>query len=439
MGDGKIGMLLATCAGLAAIIGAGIFVLSGTAIALAGANALLAFVVVGVVAIIIALEIGELGSILPNTKGASYSYTYKAFGSELGFITGIVQYFSYSSGIAVIAIGFGSYLSSIFGITAAAYSFVFAIALIVALAVVNLIGIKSAVESDAVLVAIKVAVLLLFIGFALYFVLGGNWNPMNFQTTAEQGSISSLFAASIAIFFAYSGFQTVSTFTARVRGGPGKAALSILLSVVISIALYVLVVFALILLLPTNQYTVSVADPLALALQSVHAPSWLELLVAIGALIATASATIARILASSRVLYQMAADKLLPKQIATFNKKRDVAPNAIIISSIIGIVMLFSGNIYEIASISNFGLLFAYMMAGLALIHFRQRGKVGSFKMPGYPYLPAISIIALLGFMLGMPTESLVIGVILILSLIIIYYVLIEARHKKTIRRKLFA
>lgn len=437
MKDGKISMSLATGAGLAAIIGAGIFVLSGTTIALAGANALLAFVIVGIVAIIIALEIGELGSILPNTKGASYSYTYKAFGSELGFITGIVQYFSYSSGIAVIALGFGSYLASLLGITAAMYILGFSIALIIGLAIINLIGIKSAVESDFILVVIKMAVLLAFIGFALSFAFGGHFNPLNFQTTAQQGGIQSLFAASIAIFFAYAGFQTVSTFTARVRGGPRKAAMAILLSVIISIVLYVLVVLALILLLPTSQYSIS-PDPLASALVNANAPQWLMVIVGIGAIIATASATIARILSASRVLYQMAADRLLPKVLRDYNKKRDVAPNAVILSSAIGIVMLFSGNIYQIAAISNFGLLFAYMMAGLALIHYRKNGVVGEFRMPGYPYLPIIAIISLLLFMIGMPTISLLIGVVMVFSLIIIYYVLREVESKKIVRVKLF-
>ena len=96
----------ATAIGLGAIIGAGIFVLSGTAIALAGSYALVSFVLVGIIALIVALELGELGSIMPQEKGASYSYVRGAFGSELGFITGLLLYFSYVSSIPVIALGF---------------------------------------------------------------------------------------------------------------------------------------------------------------------------------------------------------------------------------------------------------------------------------------------------------------------------------------------
>ena len=138
----EISVWLATAVGLGAIIGAGIFVLSGTAIALAGADALIAFLLVGIVALIIALELGELGSLMPHEKGASYSYTYKAFGSELGFITGILRYVALATSISAIALGFGSYLSSVLGISISAYAIPFAIALIAVLAVVNMFGVE---------------------------------------------------------------------------------------------------------------------------------------------------------------------------------------------------------------------------------------------------------------------------------------------------------
>src|SRR5665647_1041455 len=125
-----ISVPIATAVGLGAIIGAGIFVLSGTSIALAGADALLAFIVVGRVAIILALEMGELSSLMPDVKGASYSYTYKAFGSRLGFVTGIFRYLSLAVSISVISLGFGAYLSSILGISGSTYSIPFAILLI---------------------------------------------------------------------------------------------------------------------------------------------------------------------------------------------------------------------------------------------------------------------------------------------------------------------
>jgi basic amino acid/polyamine antiporter, APA family len=437
-GKKSISVLVATAVGLGAIIGAGIFVLSGTAIALAGRNALLAFLLVGAVALIVGFELSELGSLMPKQKGASYSYTYKAFGSELGFITGILLYFSAATSISVVALGFGAYLSSIFGISLGIYPILFAIGLIFVLSIVNLLGIEKAAQTDFWLVALKIAILTIFIGFALFIAFGKSHPFINISTILPQNTgVAAFFAASVVIFFAYSGFQTISTFTTRIKGGSKGATKAIIWSIIISIIIYSLVVFALLMLLPASSYKIS-ADPLSFALKSIGAPTWLFLLVAVGALIATASATLAEILTSSRTLYQIGEDKLLPKLTRAFDKKHDAATNAIIISAVIAVIMLFSGNIYVIAAISNFGLLFSYLMSSFAVIHFRREKAKPTFKTPLYPVLPILAIIALMAFLIGLPKEALLIGMMLIISLIIVYYTLREYESKKPVRVKLF-
>jgi len=434
MAPEKISIPVALAVGLGAIIGAGIFVLSGTAIAIAGGYALLAFVLVGIVAIFVGLEIGELSSLMPNEAGASYSFVYKAFGSELGFVTGILLFFSYATSISVISLGFGSYLSSILAL-GNAFNIPFAILLIFVLSFLNILGIKKAAKSDAVLVAIKVSILLLFIIAALAISLSNKtFSTSNFSV--PNNALLSVFSASVVIFFAYSGFQSISTFTSRIRGKNG-AAKAIILATVISLILYVLVVFSLLALMPASEYKIS-GDPLSFALKASHAPQWLFITVDIGALIATTSATIAMILSSSRMLYQISKDKLLPKIFRRYNEESDVAVNSVIASAIIGVIMLFSGNIYTIAAISNFGLLFSYIMTSFALIHFRRSGSEASFSMPLYPYLTIITIIFLFAFLFGMPKESLLIGAILIILLLAIYYMLKEIKRKKPVMIKLF-
>lgn len=431
-----ISVKVATAVGLGAIIGAGIFVLSGTAIALAGSAALLAFVLVGVIALIVALELGELGSIMPNAEGGSYSYAYEAFGSELGFITGIMLYFAYASSIAPISLGFGSYFTSLLGLSSN-YSIVFAIVLILVLTVVNLLGVSKAAKADFGLVIIKISILLIFILFAVIFALS---NPSVAQTNftwAQAGGISSIFAASVVIFFAYSGFQAISTITKDVKGGGSGAAKAIVSSVVISIVLYVFVVVALLFLMPASQYSIS-SDPLSFALKTAGAPQWLFVIVSIGALIATTSAALAMILSSSRVLYQIGTDKLLPKIVRKYNQKTDVAVNGVLISAVIGIIMLFSGNIYVMASISNFGILFCYLMSSFALIHFRRKKTPATFKTPLYPVLSIAGIVGLIALLIGMPREALIFGIAMILSLIIVYYSLIEAESRKVEKIEIF-
>jgi APA family basic amino acid/polyamine antiporter len=443
MGDkNRISVVLATAIGLGAIIGAGIFVLSGTAIALAGRNALIAFALVGLVALIVGFELSELGSLMPNLSGGSYSYAYKAFGSELGFVTGILLYFSYATAIAVVALGFGSYLTSLLGISIAGYPIAFAIILIFVLSVVNIMGIRKAAKADFGLVIVKIAILAMFIAFAFIVAFSMKHPLINLTIQSPSTSgIGAIFAASVVIFFAYSGFQSISTLTKKIKGTYMGAAKAIIASIVISIILYVLVTFGLMLLVPASSFTIS-ADPLSFALKAASAPGWLFILVGIGALIATASATIADILTSSRVLKQISADGLLPKIAGVYNKKRDVATNGIIISAVIGVIMLFSGNIYVIAAISNFGLLFSYLMTSFAVLHFRtKKSKTpfnAPFKTPLYPYLPIISIVALMAFMIGLPNEALLIGVIFIIVLTVVYYLLMEYEGKKIIRVKLF-
>ena len=134
------------------------------------------------------------------------------------------------------------------------------------------------------------------------------------------------------------------------------------------------------------------------------------MLVDIGALIATTSAALAMMLSASRISYQISEDRLLPRVLRKFDMRRDVAVNGVILSAAIAVVTLFAGNIYVIAAISNFGLLFAYIMTCLALIHFRKSGRKAEIRMPGYPYLPIIAIVAMLAFLAGMPQVSLVIG-----------------------------
>jgi basic amino acid/polyamine antiporter, APA family len=445
----QISIAAATAVGLGAIIGAGIFALSGSAIAYAGAEALIAFVLVGIVVIMIALQTGELGSILPRVKGGPYSYVFSAFGSELGFITGIIYYFSIATSVSTITLSFGAYfISTVFQISNAAtitsLERIPAIVLIAFLTIINLLGIKKAVRADYLFVITKVVILLIFIGFAVYFAfLSGGSSLSNFTSsslgaTGTQGGIAGIFLACTAIIFAYSGFQVISTFTSRVKEGAKGAAKAIIASVLISIILYVSVIVALLLLRPASTFTVS-GDPLVSALYAVRAPTLLVILVGLGALVATTSASLALLLGASRTLFQISNDGLLPGTLRKFDKKKDVAYNGVLVTAAIAVITLFAGNVYIIAAISNFGLLFSWLMTSLAVIHFRRRyQRPIEFKSPFFPYLPILSIIAVLIFLATLPSPSLALGTVMILSLIILYYAQREIEDKKVIRVRLF-
>jgi APA family basic amino acid/polyamine antiporter len=347
-------------------------------------------------------------------------------------------YFSYASSIAPIALGFGSYLTSLSGVSATIYPVVFAIILILILTIVNVLGISKAAKADFGLVIVKICILILFIAFALLFAISeGSKVITHFTSGFQPGNLSGIFASSVVIFFAYSGFQAISTITKNVRGGGSGAARAIVASVLISMSLYIFVIVALLLLMPANLYTIS-SNPLSLALKAAGAPTWLFILVSVGALVATTSAALAMVLASSRMLHQIGSDKLLPKLVRKYDEKRDVAVNAVLISSAIGVIMFFSGDIYVMASISNFGLIFSYIIASFSLIHFRRSKAASTVKVPLYPFLSIAGIIGLMALLIGMPKEALIIGVAMILSLIVIYYTLVEAKSRKVEKIEIF-
>ncbi len=439
----------ALAVGLGGIIGAGIFVLSGTMISLSGTGALVAFILTGFVAVILALEMGELVSSMPNSTGASYSFVYNAFGSELGFITGISLYLSFAASVSAIALGFGSYLSSMVGISSYYFSHIFAIILIIALVGINLEGIAEAAKADLYIVTFKVAVLIIFIVFALLF---GHFLSTNISLPPVNGT-SGIFAASVIAMFAYAGFQSIATMAPHIKGGGRTAARAILVSVVISLVLYILVTLALLSLLPGSRFG-QVADPLSFALKNAAAPSWLFYLVDLAALAATTSATLAMMIAGSQLVFQLSSDGLLPKYFRKTNVKQGSPISAVGLTAGIGIMLMFAGNIYIIAAISNFGILFSYLLSGFALIKIRRARKhpeahskfienaklsmENVFEMPFFPYLPVVGIFMLIAFFFGFPTVALSAGIGLVLVCIIIYYALREDRDEPVVKVRFF-
>lgn len=439
----------AVAVGLGGIIGAGIFVLSGTMISLAGSGALLAFLLTGAVAVILALEMGELISSMPGTSGASYSFVYNSFGSEMGFITGISLYLSFVASVSAISLGFGSYLSSMIGLHSIFYPRMFAIFLIIALMGISLRGLAGAAKADLVIVVFKIGVLIVFIIFAFLF---GRFLHFNLSAPSAAG-VPGIFSASVIAMFAYAGFQSIATMAPNIKGGGSTAARAIMTAVLISLILYVLITISMLALVPAAKYGF-VADPLSFALKSASAPPWLFYLVDFAALAATTSATLAMIIAGSQLSFQLSKDGLLPSLFKKASRSEGAPITAVFLTGFIGMAIMFTGNIYIIAAISNFGVLFSYLMTGFAVIKIRRMMKnpikyrkfidqagissEAHFKMPFFPYLPIVGISMLIVFFFGFPAIALSIGVGLILVSMILYYALREDKDEPVIKVRFF-
>ncbi|BDC18666.1 amino acid permease [Acidianus sp. HS-5] len=394
----KLNLLEATAVGLGNIIGAGIFVMAGSIIYLAGPGALLSFIITGLLAMSIGLNSAELASKFPKTEGGVYSFAKLTMGDTVGFLVGWMRMISYSVSGAATALGFASYLPF------PSLDYLIAGLLIIILGLIYLAGLKLASEIETVLVIINIIGLVSFISFA---IIVGKFLPSHFTPIAPHGTQGILSGASLA-FFAYSGFNTIATLTPDVEDGERKVPKAIILSLIITSVLYILVVFSMLYILPWQIYGTQ-GNPLSFALQEIHAPYYVIILVSSTAVFATVTVTLSTIIATVRTLKQMADDDLIPRR---FSKN---LPSAVVVLGIM-VASLGLGNVELIGLVSNFGTVFSYVTTAAAVIISRRRGITGKFSSPAYPLLQILSIVLSLVVIASLGKDSLMLGA---LSLII--------------------
>ena len=432
----KLGLGIAIALCLGSILGDTLFMFAGVPIAQVGSQSIIAYIIVGIVIAVIATQLGELGSIMPHEKGGPYSYVSKSFGSELGFITGILLFIGYCAIVSATGLGFGGYLLSILGLSNGTAQTAIAIVIIILVSLVNLHGIKKMAELTRILLVIALLTAAAFVAFALMHVHAPSLGAI-FQNTPAQNGLGAFFVAVTSIVFAYSGFQVIVTLTDNIKGGGRAATETMVVSLLISMVVYIAVTLGLLLLIPSAQSTIT-AYPLLYALNYVNAPYLFSALIGVGSLFAMSAAMIAIVFSASRLVYQIGNDGLLPGITRSFDHRKSVAPSGIWISAAVSIALLFSGSLYTILSISNFGVLFSLLMACFALVNMHRRKRLGRFVAPFYPYLTLISIAACVVFLFGLPSQSLALGVVIIALILVTYYTLLEIRRKEVPRIKLF-
>jgi len=406
----KLSFTNAVAVGLGNIIGAGIFVMAGSAIGAAGPASLLAFVITAVLAITVGLNTAELSSRFPELEGGVYSFARATMGDTIGFLVGWFRLVAYAISGAAVALGFSSYLISV-GLPGWVY-FPAAVALIAVLTLIEAGGIKLASQMEVGLVAVKIVGLAVFL--VVVFALA-RFSASNFTPLFPTGAMGVLVAANIA-FFAYSGFNTIATLTPDVEDGGKTVPRAIIASIGISTALYVLVVFALLLALNWAAYGTA-SNPLSLALGSVGAPSAVSYAVDAAALAATLAVTLSMIIAGSRTMKQMGEDDLLPYRLGVGSK----TPAFVV--AIVMIASLGLGNVESIALVANFGVVFSYMLTGVQVAIARRKHTSTSFSSPGYPSVQAFSVVLSAAMLLGLGTQSLLVGVVTLMAGLVVHSV----------------
>lgn len=404
-----LGLWGAASIGIGAIIGAGIFVLSGVASGFAGPAVILSFLIAGLVAFLTALSSAELSSFITES-GGSYIYTHKAFGKFWGFLVGWMQSFDYIVGASAISVGFAGYFVYFAGIQATAQNVIIivAVAMPLILTFINLRGIREASGTNNMLVLTKVTALVLFIIVGLFFLVShGNYS--NYQPFYPKGFAGMLSGAAL-IFFAFIGFNTITVIAEEVKDPEKNVPRSLILAFLICTILYIGVAVVEVGLVNWKIIGTSNA-PLELALGVATNNIYLLKFVSISALFATASATMASILGGSRAVFSMARQGVIPGMLARISKNG--VPNfAVLISgaAIALIIIATKGNLELIASIFNFGTLMTFFFINMSLLQLRKKIPEANrtFKVPFYPVVPILGVISCFGLVFYLKANAII-------------------------------
>src|SRR6059058_4294614 len=333
-----LGALNLTMLGIGAIIGTGIFVLTGTVAAMnAGPAVVLSFVIAGVASIFAALCYSEFASLVPMA-GSAYTYGYATLGELVAWIIGWDLVLEYALGAVTVAIGWSGYVVSFLhdvgidvpcalagargtivachdGTQVAAVFNLPAVIIIGLVTTLLVIGIKESANFNNIIVFVKVGVVLLFIVGACHAINPANWHPFIPPNTGEAGHFgwSGVMRGAGIVFFAYIGFDAVSTAAQEAKNPQRDMPIGIIGSLLICTVLYILVSAIATGIVPYTQ--LDVPDPIAVAADSAGM-GWMAKLIKLGAIAGLSSVILVMLLGQSRVFYSMARDGLLPPIVA---------------------------------------------------------------------------------------------------------------------------
>jgi basic amino acid/polyamine antiporter, APA family len=409
-----VGALDLTALGIGAIIGTGIFVIVGEAISESGPALVISFLLAGVTCVFSALAYAELASSIP-VSGSAYTYAYATMGELLAWIIGWDLILEYGVSVAAVAVGWGGYLKelldSLFGITLSdSISLppgeggdvnVPAVFLVLAVATVLIAGVRQSARSNTVMVITKVAVLLFFIAVAFSAFNGDHFSPF-----APHG-FSGIESAAALIFFAYIGFDAVSTGSEECKQPQRDLPIAIVSSLVIATIIYILVAVAAVGALPADQLAGQDA-PLAVALSEGAGIAWGADIVSFGALVAITSVVLTILYGQTRVAFSMCRDGLLPERLATvWERTRTPAMLTLVFAIPIAALAAFVP-LEKIAELVNIGTLFAFLLVNIAVVWLRrtkpemERG----FRVPLVPVLPALGGALCIYLMTKLPFDT---------------------------------
>jgi len=391
--------------GVGAMIGAGIFVLTGIAAGVAGPGLIIAFGLNGVVTLFTAMSYAELGSCF-HSAGGGYLWVKSSLPHPNGFLAGWMNWFASSVACSLYALGFGAYFAHVlegFGIHVPVIPYfsiekTLAVGACLLLAYINYKGASEAGLVGTIVTLSKVVVILLFIGFGLWAMKGMPEWKGNFDPFLPMG-VGSIFSAMGLTFIAFQGYEVIAQCSEEVMD-PGRSipkAIFMALSIVIPI--YLLVAFVAIGAIhgegmPTWKFLGNMKELAVVEAAKQFAPGG-GVIVLVGGLLSTLSALLATIFSSSRVALAMARDHNLPAFLGKIHQEKKTPHLAIVSSAVIVIFMALALPIEDVASTADIMYLLLFLQVNVTLIRMRKTHPKlpRGFRVPLVPLVPAIGIV----------------------------------------------
>ncbi len=441
--------------GIGAIIGTGIFVLTGRAAAAnAGPAVALSFIVAGIASTFAGLCYSEMASMIP-IAGSAYTYSYATMGELVAWIIGWDLILEYLVSAAAVSVGWSGYVVAFmhdaFHIdlptawtnaptvwkedhfqSTGAYLNVPAVLIVLAVTAMLVRGIKESARVNTVIVFLKVIVVLLFIGFAAPFIHTENWHPFIPPNEGVFGrfGISGILQGATMVFFAYIGFDAVSTAAQETRNPQKDLPIGILGSLGVCTVLYIAV--SLILTGVVSYKKLSVPHPIAVGVEATG-QVWLATAVEVGAIAGLSSVMLVMLLGQPRIFFAMANDGLFP-QVAAKIHPRFGTPYVTTILT--GVVCAIAGGVLPIdilAELTSIGTLFAFVLVsiGVMILRLKRPEIPRTFRVPGGPFVVPILGALTSGILMYTATTATIIRLFLWMAIGLVVYFAYGRKHSK--------